>query len=141
MVSEPRQLRNGFLYDACGLVLVVVGYYSYARFRFHSAGNNLPPKLAPEIQKSSEGYTFSKSDHGRTLFTIHAAKALEYKAGGRARLQDVTIIVYGKESNRFDQTYGSDFEYEHASDDVVAQRTLHIHFHTTPQTPPPPATP
>ncbi|HTD23787.1 MAG TPA: LptA/OstA family protein [Terriglobales bacterium] len=114
------------MYAACGLVLVVVGYYSYARYRFHSAGHNLPPKLAPEIQKSSEGYTYSKSDHGRTLFTIHAAKALEYKVGGRARLQDVTIIVYGKESNRFDQIYGADFDYDPASGDVVAQGDVQI---------------
>lgn len=135
MFSGSRQLRKWFLYAACGLALVVLGFYSYARYRFQAGGHNPPPKLAPEILRSSEGYTFSKSEHGRTLFTIHAAKALEYKAGGHAQLRDVNIIVYGKESNRFDQIYGSDFEYDPVSGDVVAQGDVQIDLENNVQGP------
>ena len=123
------------MYAAVGLLLVVSGFYLYARYRFRSLAHKLPQKLGVEIQRSSEGFTFSKSENGRTLFTIHAAKTIEYKEGGRAKLYDVNIIVYGKESNRFDQIYGSDFEYDPATGDVVAQGDVQIDLENNTQGP------
>src|SRR5579859_1218293 len=134
MALDPRQVRKWFLYAAVGLLVVVSGFYFYARYRFRSLVHNLP-KLNAEIQSSSEGYTFSKSENGRTLFTVHAAKTVQYKEGGRVELHDVNIIVYGKESNRFDQIYGSDFEYDPASGDVVAQGDVQIDLENNTQGP------
>src|SRR5438105_2746052 len=86
----------------------------------------MPARLGAEIQSSTQGFTLSKSQNGRTIFTIHAAKAVEYKNGGHAELHDVNIVVYGKDSNRFDQIYGSDFEYDPKSGDVTAHGEVHI---------------
>ena len=113
------------MYAAGGLVLVVFGFYCYARYRAHSLMRKLP-QLQAEVKQSSEGFTFSKSENGRTLFTIHAAKSVEYKQGGRAELHDVNIIVYGKGADRFDQIYGSVFQYDPVSGDVVAQGDVQI---------------
>ena len=113
------------MYAAGGLVLVVFGFYCYARYRAHSLIRKLP-QLQAEVKQSSEGFTFSKSENGRTLFTIHAAKSVEYKQGGRAELHDVNIIVYGKGADRFDQIYGSVFQYDPVSGDVVAQGDVQI---------------
>src|SRR5581483_795526 len=85
-----------------------------------------PGKLGINIQQSTDTFTLSKSGAGRTLFTIRANKVVQYKQGGRAELHNVTIVVYGKESNRFDQIYGDDFEYDPKTGDVFAKGEVNI---------------
>jgi lipopolysaccharide export system protein LptA len=124
-VSIPR-LRIWFAVMALAVVVVVGGFYFYARFQLHLALKNLPGKVGIDIQQTTEGFTLSKSEGGRTLFTIHASKATQFKQGGRAELHDVRIIVYGRNSERFDQIYGTDFEYDPKAETVVAKGEVHI---------------
>ena len=91
-----------------------------------SALKKLPGKVGIDIQQTSEGFTLSKSEGGRTLFTIHASKATQFKQGGRAELHDVNIIVYGRKTDRFDQIYGNDFEYDPQAGTVVSKGEVHI---------------
>ncbi len=124
-VSIPR-LRIWFAVMALAVVAVVAGFYLYARFQLRLSLKNLPGKVGIDIQQSTEGFTLSKSEGGRTLFTIHASKATQFKQGGRAALHNVNIIVYGRNSDRFDQIYGDDFEYDQQAGTVVAQGQVHI---------------
>ena len=111
---------------AIALVMVVAGFYFYARYRVSRAVREIPKKLGVDIQQSTEGFSLSKSEGGRTLFTIKASKAVQYKQGGRAALKDVNIVVYGRKSNRFDQIYGSDFEYDPQTGEVSAKGEVQI---------------
>jgi lipopolysaccharide export system protein LptA len=124
-VSIPR-LRTWFAVLAIAMVMVVAGFYFYARYRVRSAVREIPKKLGVEIQQSTDSFSLSKSEGGRTLFTIKASKAVQYKQGGRATLKDVNIVVYGRKSNRFDQIYGSDFEYDPQTGEVRANGDVHI---------------
>lgn len=108
------------------MVVIVAGFYFYARYRVHKAIGELPQKLGVEIQQSTEGFSLSKSEGGRTLFTIKASKAVQYKQGGRASLKDVNIVVYGKDSKRFDQIYGAEFDYDPQAGTVAANGEVHI---------------
>jgi lipopolysaccharide export system protein LptA len=105
---------------------VVGGFYLRARIELRRTLQNLPGKIGIDIQQSSEGFTLSKSEGGRTLFTVHASKATQFKLGGRAELHDVRIVVYGRRSDRFDQIYGSDFEYDPASATVSSRGEVQI---------------
>ena len=60
------------------------------------------------------------------LFTIHAASVQQYKEGGRAALHDVSIIVYGRNQDRSDQIYGSDFAYDPVAKEVTAEGEVRI---------------
>jgi lipopolysaccharide export system protein LptA len=111
---------------ALAIVAVVAGFYLYARFQLRLSLKNLPGKIGIDIQQTTEGFTLSKSEGGRTLFTIHASKATQFKQGGHAELHDVNIIVYGRNSDRFDQIYGKDFEYDQQAGSVVAKGEVHI---------------
>lgn len=124
-VSIPR-LRIWFAVMALVAVAVVAGFYLRARFELRSALKNLPGKLGIEIQQTSEGFSLSKSEGGRTLFTIHASKATQFKAGGRAELHNVSIVVYGRRSERFDQISGDDFEYDQQAGTVVSKGEVQI---------------
>ena len=124
-VSIPR-LRIWFAVMALAAVAVVTGFYLRARFEMRSALKNLPGKLGIEIQQTSEGFSLSKSEGGHTLFTIRASKATQFKQGGHAELHNVDIIVYGRKSDRFDQIYGDDFEYDPQAGTMVSRGEVHI---------------
>ncbi len=108
------------------LLATVAGFYFYARYRVRRAIKEIPQKLGVDIQQTAQGFTFSKSQGGRTLFTIRAANTVQYKAGQRAELRDVNIIIYGKRGDRFDQIYGSSFAYDPQAKTVTARGEVHI---------------
>ncbi len=141
MVTISR-LRRWFAATAIAAVMIVAGAYVYARHRVQNALKQVPEKIGAGIQRSAQGYTYSQSDQGRTIFKIQAAKAL-FKLGGRAELKDVSITLYGRDAGRFDQIYGSDFEYDTQSGDVTANGKVQIDLEANPagltspdQTPP-----
>ena len=113
--------------------MVVVGMYLYARWRVHNALKDVPNKLGIEVQQSTENFSISKSEQGRTLFTVRASKAVQYKKGGRAELHDVNIILYGRDSSRFDQISGADFEYDPQTGNVSAKGEVKIDLEANPQ--------
>ncbi len=126
MALPISRIRRWFAVLALIAVAVVAGFYVRARLEMRRALRHLPEKVGVNIQQTSEGFTLSKSEGGRTLFTVHAAKATQFKQGGRAALHDVRIIVYGRTPDRFDQIYGSDFEYDPAEAKVVSKGEVQI---------------
>lgn len=127
-----RRLRYWFGAATVLILVVVAGFYLFARYRFFHAVKEVPQNLGIDIQQSTESFSLSKSEGGRTLFTIRASKAVQYKQGGRAVLHNVSIVVYGHESNRFDQIYGDDFEYDPQTGNVVAKGVVHIDLEANP---------
>jgi len=105
---------------------VVGAFYLRARWEQHRSLFELPKKVSVDIQQTSEGFTLSKSEGGRTLFTIHASRATRFKEGGRATLHDVSITFYGRQSERADRIYGSDFEYDPKTGTVVSRGEVEI---------------
>ena len=133
MPLPVSRLRRWFAAGAILMVLVVAGMYLYARWRVRNALHDIPKKIGIEIQQTAEGFSISKSDEGRTLFTVSASKAVQFKQGGRAELHDVKIIVYGKDASRFDRITGADFEYDPASGDVTAKGAVLIDLEANPE--------
>ncbi len=126
MALDVHRLRKWFAATAIGIVVVVAGYYVARRVAVNRARVEIPQRLGVDIQQSTEGFTLSKSEGGRTLYTVRASKAIQFKTGGRAELKDVNIVVYGRQSDRFDQIYGADFEYDPETSEVRAQGEVHI---------------
>ncbi|MBZ5630104.1 MAG: LPS export ABC transporter periplasmic protein LptC [Acidobacteriia bacterium] len=126
MPVNVSRLRVWFATAAIVLAVVVAGFYFYGRLRLRRAIKEVPKQLGVNIQQSTQGFTLSKSEGGRTVFTVHASRAVQYKESGKAELRDVTIIVYGRQSNRFDQIYGADFEYDPRTGDVTAKGEVRI---------------
>ena len=133
MPLQISHLRRWFALAAIALSLVVAGAYLYAHWRARNALKEVPGKIGLEIQQSAQGFTVSRSEQGRTLFRIQASKAIQFKLGGRTELHDVTITLYGRDSNRFDQVYGADFEYDPQSGDVTAKGEVQIDLEANPE--------
>src|SRR6266550_3103229 len=133
MPLPVSRLRRWFAAGAILMVVVVAGMYLYARWRVRNALHDIPQKIGIEIQQTAEGFSISKSDEGRTLFTVSASKAVQFKGGGRAELHNVKIVIYGKDASRFDRITGDDFEYDPASGNVSAKGTVLIDLEANPE--------
>lgn len=118
-ISIPR-LRTWFAVCGIALALIVSGFYVVRRYEMRIAGHYVAKKLGIDIQQSSIGFSYSHSEGGRTIYKISAKKATQFKNNGKSLLQDVDIILYGRDSSRFDQIYGSNFEYDTKTGNVVA---------------------
>jgi lipopolysaccharide export system protein LptA len=133
MSANVSRLRRWFAGALIAALLLVAGVYFYARHRVQNALKQIPEKIGLEIKQSATGFTVSKSEQGRTLFTIQASKAVQFKQGGRTELHDVQITLYGSDSSRYDQIRGTDFEYDQQSGDVTAKGEVQIDLGTNPQ--------
>jgi len=102
MPLDPKRLRRWFAAAAIFAIAISLAYYLYGRIRAWQVGERAPGTMGIEVQQSSQGFTLSKSQAGRTIFTVHASNAVQYKEGGHAQLHDVNILVYGRRSDRFD---------------------------------------
>jgi lipopolysaccharide export system protein LptA len=129
-----ERLRRGIIVAAAVLVLSIVGSMVYGRWRLRHAVQDLPSRLGIQIQSTSQGFVLSKTEEGRKLFTLHAARAISFRTGGRVLLHDVEIDIYNQQNDQADTIAGKDFEYDKNNQLVIAQGEAHIALH-----PPPPA--
>jgi lipopolysaccharide export system protein LptA len=120
------RLRRLLAATAIVLTAVVAGMYFYARLRARDVRKEVPNKIGYDIKQTASGFQFSKSDGGRTLFTIQASGLKRFVLGDRAELHNVNIILYGRDSSRYDQIYGDDFAYNPQTGDVTAKGEVQI---------------
>jgi len=128
MPVNVRRLRLWFASAIALLLLIAAGFYLrgyYARYLLERTIQKKAEKLGVNIQQSADKFSLCKSEGGRTLFCVNASKAIQLN-GGHAQLNDVNIVVYGNEGNRFDQIYGKSFEYEPKQGIVRANGEVHI---------------
>ena len=126
------RLRRLLAFVTVLFVAVVAGMYVYARLRQHSVLGEVPNKISYDIKQTASGFQFSKSEAGRTVFTIRAKDVKEFKLNGRADLHDVSIILYGRDTSRFDQIYGDNFTFDPKSGDVLARGDVQIDLQANP---------
>ena len=119
-MQSVAQLRKWLAWSAVALLAITTISYYVARMKVVPKLHVTPQELGIDIQQTSDGFTLSKSEGGRTIFTIRASKAVQFKKGGQADLKNVHIVVYGKSHDRYDQIYGKEFTYDPASGEVKA---------------------
>jgi lipopolysaccharide export system protein LptA len=126
MFQSLAQVRKWLIAGVVVLVFGVSVTYWIARSRVGPTLHNIPKELGIDIQQTSEGFSLSKSEAGRTLYTIRASKAVQFKAGGRADLRNVHIVIYGHAHDRYDQIYGDKFTYDPQNGEIKAVGEVHI---------------
>src|SRR3954447_16187331 len=102
-----ERLRTWILVLAGVLAVVILGFFLLTRYKISHFGRDLPGRLGVNIQQDANGFTYSKSQGGHTLFTLHASKLIQYKGNGRATLHNVSISLYGQDGSRNDHVYGN----------------------------------
>lgn len=125
MEITARKVRWALLAMAVALVVVIVGFASYAHYQARHLLLGLPHKLGVDIKQETNGFTYSQSVGGRTVFTVHASKEIQ-RTNGRITLHDVGITLYGRTAGSADRIHGNDFEYDPAQGVLTAQGEVYL---------------
>ena len=99
-------------------------------YRFRASRNEQPPTLPQKLPGNADqqlsDYSFTRSDEGREVFTIHAARTLNLKRGGPAVLEDVVVQIFGQKGARRDLLRTQHAEYDPRSGDFTTQGRVEI---------------
>lgn len=126
-----QQTRTLVLSLLVATALVTGGAY-FVRSQRSGAEQTAAPERVPSNVTQSEGLTLSKSEQGRTLFTVRALRAREQKDSGISLLEDVEIITYGAQGNRHDRISSKLCEYDAKTGRVHSQGEVEIELATLP---------
>ena len=132
MALPVYRLRRWLAAIAMVFTAIVAGMYFYARSRERSVLKQIPEKIGLNISQTANGFKLSKSEGGRTIFTVEASNVTEFKLNGRAELRKVSIVVFGKDSSRYDRISGDDFSYDQKTGNIVANGEVQIDLDANP---------
>ena len=112
---------------AAGIIsLVVVGVYSQRAIR-ESRSHQAQPRAVPAtVQQQSDQTTFSKVEGDRTIFTVRASHATQYKDQNTYLLEDVWMTIYGREGNRNDNIHARQCSYQPTTGAVRCEGDVQI---------------
>ena len=133
MTLPIYRLRRILAATAVLITVIVTGMYMYARLRTRNILKDVPHKIGLDIKQTANGFEISKSDGKRTLFTVQASAVKQFKLTGDAELHNVNIVLYGRDSSRFDQIYGDDFSFSQKTGDVTAKGDVQIDLVANPK--------
>jgi lipopolysaccharide export system protein LptA len=124
MRNRVERLRVWLLGSAGFLLLVIAAFLGTAHYlsRHRMA---LPARLGVNIVRETNGFTYYQAMQGKTVFAIHAAKAVEH-TDGKITLHDVSIALYGEKQDRNDRIQGDEFEYDQKAGVVRATGVVHL---------------
>src|SRR3974377_1528741 len=109
--SEAQKYARWSLTAGGGVGLHVAGAYLRNVWVSRQVAKKAPPAVPPTVEQRSNDFSFSKVEGQRTIYTVRASRATEFKEGSRNLLEDVEIVVYGKKGERNDtlRTNACDF--------------------------------
>ena len=122
---STRVIRAWLLGGILLLVVAIAASIVYTHMRAERYLLGLPGKLGIDIKQESDGFTYSQSVGGKTVFTVHAAKEIQH-TNGRITLHDVGIVLYGRKQDRPDRIHGNEFDYDQASGTMSAIGDVYI---------------
>jgi LPS export ABC transporter protein LptC len=112
---------------AAGLIaLAVAALYVERVVREAHTRQKAPQALSLTVEQQSAQFSFSKVEQDRTIFTIRASRATQYKDQNRAVLNDVWITIYGRDGKGNDNMHTEECSYEPATGDVRCQGQVQI---------------
>ena len=82
------------------------------------------PSLPANVEQQLSGYNFTRSEQGRTIFAIHAARTVSFGPGGITVLEDVEAEIFGHTGNRRDLLRTAQCDYNAESGDLWRGKCL-----------------
>jgi lipopolysaccharide export system protein LptA len=101
--TEALRYARWSLAAAAMLALVVAGVYARNVWLARQAEKKAPPAVPATVVQRSNEFAFSKVEGQRTIYTVRASRATEYKEGSRNLLEDVDVSVFGRKGDRDDK--------------------------------------
>jgi lipopolysaccharide export system protein LptA len=110
------------------LVVVVMSYIGYGRYRAVRAYKRILARSGATFAHDTNGFTYSQSVQGKTVFTLHAKKATQL-GDGRWALHDGELTLYGRGDGEEDHVYSSEIEYDQNEGVARAKGEVQMDLH------------
>jgi hypothetical protein len=123
---EAARYARWAAWAAALITFIVAGVYGGRALREARARRHGPAPVPASVQQQSAQISFSKVEQDRTVFTIRASHATEYKDRNRSLLEDVWITIYGKDGQRDDNIHTHECSYEPETGDVRCEGEVQI---------------
>jgi lipopolysaccharide export system protein LptA len=124
--TRRRKLITGLVVGALAVTVLTVSLAYWLGLARKDQPLPVPQNLPTNVHQQVSGYTFTRSDEGRRLFTVHAARTVAFKQGGTTVLEDVFVEVFGRAGNRRDVMRTRRCDYNTQSGDLFSSGTVQI---------------
>ena len=97
---------------AGGIALVVFGFYAQRAIHGYLLRRHGPAPVPLTVEQQSANFSYSDVEDGRTIFTVRASHATQFKDQDLAKLQDVWVTLYGRQGDRNDNIHTQECSYQ-----------------------------
>jgi len=124
--ARRQKWLTGLVVTGITVTALAVGFtYWGSLIRRTPPAKNLPSP-APDVNQQLSGYTFTRSDGHRPVFTVHAARTVSYQESKSTILEDVMVEIFGRKGDRGDILRTHRCEYDPQSGDFLASGPVEI---------------
>lgn len=128
--AQRRKWIAAAVIGAFSLTAAVVALTFWrARTRLENQ-RNVPQPLPHNVHQQLSGYSITRSEEGRQIFTVRAARTLALKKGGTTVLENVSVEFFGREGNRHDILRTGQCEYHPDSGDIISSGAVEIELNS-----------
>jgi lipopolysaccharide export system protein LptA len=111
---------------AAGLIaLLVVAIYTF-RAISEARHRDIPARVAASVQRQMQTFSYNGMEKNRTIFTIRASLATQFKGGNAALLEDVWISIHGRDGDRNDNIHTSECTYAQETGAIQCKGAVNI---------------
>jgi len=113
---------------AAAVLLTLIAAWVYVRRAWREAAERqqAPPAVPAAVEKQSAEFAFSQVEQNRTLFTVRASHTTQFKDQDKDILEDVQVIIFGRDGSRHDKLHTHECTYEPASGHIVCLGDVEI---------------
>jgi lipopolysaccharide export system protein LptA len=108
------------------LAVITVGVYFQHGLVARIQKRKAPPAPANNVERQSNGLTFSKVEGERKVFTVEASKSTEYRGQDASLLEEVKITIFGSHSERHDTIRTRSCQYSKGHGSIVCSGAVQI---------------
>jgi lipopolysaccharide export system protein LptA len=116
----------GVVFGALAMTTLAVGVAYWIGALKKEQPIPVPQSLPTDVHQQLSGYTFTRSDGGRRIFTVRAARTVAFRQGGTTVLEDVMVDLFGRTGGRHDILRTQRCEYNPKSGDLFSSGKVQI---------------
>ena len=117
--SEAARYARWSAGAALLLATATAGVYLQRKWSQHVDRKKAPAAAPMNVERQSNGLTFSKVDGDRKIFTVTASKSTDFKDMDASLLESVKITIFGKAGDRNDVIQTQSCQYSKNSGSVM----------------------
>lgn len=91
-----------------------------------SARRHGPKPVPSSVQQASQKFSFSKVEQDRTIYTVEASQATQFKDQDLSVLEDVVVTMFGKDGTRDDTIHTRECNYEPGTGKILCEGEVQI---------------